>query len=251
MNTNNLEEILKQLDVAEQTASIDPNEPQYARTRSGIENSVKQAKEKVQKLKEDYAKTVQQNGVAIFLNGPSDKVQAFAKLVNDLGEAVVVDAEELYAQRFLPVIEQSIGKSREWTSTQSAIMHRLLGEVGKELKVFLSRALRLPNTAALPTKQDTLNFIRNVMREELGDDYNAEYLKKSLAREGLKIRYMGVVAPVIVVNATPEETIGLGQMFGRGKATVTITDEDNVTEEFIKATFKHVQKQIKQNKNKQ
>jgi len=243
-----LETILKNLDDAERMAAIDPNEPQYTKTRAGIETAIKGAKDRVQKLKGDYATTVQANGVAIFLHGPEGKVQEFTTLVRDLGEAVVIDAAELYTQRFLPVLEGSLGPKREWNSTQAAIMHRLLAEVGKELKVFMTRAMRLPATMTLPEKSDTLNFIRNTIREELGDDFNAQYLRNAVAREGLKIRYMGAVAPVIVVNATPEEAIGLGQLFGRGKATVTITDEDTVNEEFIKATFKSVQKQIKNKK---
>lgn len=244
----NLEEILKNIDEAERLAAIDPNEPQYSRTRAGIEQKIKGAKERVVKLKAEYATTVQQNGVAIFLQGPQDKVDQFTKLVNDQAEAVVVDAEELYTQRFLPVLEGSLGMSRTWSPTQTAIMHRLLAEVGKELNVYLTRAMRLPASAVLPTKQDTLNFIRTTMRDEMGDDFNANYLKKSVAREGLKIRYMGAVAPVIVVNASAEETVGLGQLFGRGKAIVTINEDDVVNQEFIKTTFKNVQKQIKINK---
>jgi len=105
--------------------------------------------------------------------------------------------------------------------------------------------MRLPAQQVLNTKEETLNFIREVVRNELGDAFNAEYLKKAIAREGLKIRYMGAVAPVIVVNATPEETVGLGQLFGRGTVTVTISNEDTVNEEFINQTFKNVKKQLK------
>jgi hypothetical protein len=244
-NKMNLETILKNIDDAERLAAIDPNEPQYTRTRAGIEAAIKGAKERLLKLKNEYSATVQQNGVAIFLQGPADKVREFTNLVNEMGEAVTIDAEELYAEHFLPVLEASIGPSRAWNSNQVAIMHRLLAEVSKGLGVYLTRAMRLPADATLATKQDTLNFIRQTIRTELGDEFNSQYLKRALAREGLKIRYMGLVAPVIITNASPEEAVGLGQMFGRGKATVTITDEDKVNKEFIAATFKNVQKQIK------
>lgn len=240
----NLEQIIKNLEDAERTAAIDPNEPQYTRSRSGIETAVKAAKARAAQLKSEYGKALQDNGVAIFLHGPADKVQMFTKLVSEMNEAVVIDAGALY-KRFFDIVEPSIGPTRLWTATQTAIMHRLLGEVSKEVKVFLTRALRLPVNVAVPNKEDTLNFIRDNVRKELGDDFNAQYLKQEVSREGLKIRYMGTVVPVIVINATPEETIGLGQLFGKGKATIHVSDEDNVTEDFIKASFKNVQKQIK------
>jgi len=240
-----LEEILKNIDQTEKLALIDPSEPQYARTRNGIEVAVRQAKERLGKLKEEYAKAVQGNGVAIFLFGSPEKCATFSKLVEDLGEAVVIDASEMYSTKFLPVLEGSIGPTRQWNSNQVSIMHRLLAEVSKDLNVFLTRSLKLPAQAELPNKEATLNFIRDTIRNQLGDDFNVEYLKKVVAREGLKIRYMGSVAPVIVLNSTPEESVGLGQIFGKGKANVTITDEDEVNKEFIEKTFKTVQKQIK------
>lgn len=245
---NTLETILKNLDDAERFALIDPNEPQYTKTRAGIEASIKGAKERAEKLKKEYSVTIQANSVAIFLQGSPDKVSQFATLVQNMGEAVVVDASELYTSKFLPILESSLGKSRQWNSTQVAIMHRLLAEVSKELGIFLTRAMRLPAEQVLTTKEDTLNFIRETVRNELGDNFNAEYLKKAIAREGLKIRYMGAVAPVIVVNAIPEETVGLGQLFGRGTVSVTITDTDIVNEEFINQTFKNVKKQLKSKK---
>lgn len=243
-----LEEILKGIDAAAVMAAIDTTEPQYAKTKTGMDVAVRQAKERLAKLKEDYAKTVLQSGVAIFLFGSAEKCATFSKLVEEMGEAVVVDAGELYTKEFLPIVEGSIGLGREWNSTQTSILHRLLGEVSKGINVHLTRTLRLPSQGAVPTKQDTLDFIRNAIRNELGDGFNTEYLKKIIAREGLKIRYMGSVAPVIVLNSTPEEAVGLGQIFGRGKANVTINDEDEVNKEYIEKTFKNVQKQLKKTK---
>ncbi len=75
-----LEQILKQIDDSTRVASYDPDAPQYARTRSGIEVAVKQAKEELARLRGAYEQAVLAQGVAIFLYGPSDKTKLAAKL---------------------------------------------------------------------------------------------------------------------------------------------------------------------------
>ena len=247
MTERNLENILGDLDATKKMASINPDEPQYARTRAGIQTAVMQAQGKVEALKTEYGATVQKNGVAIFLYGPPDKTQEFAALVSGMGEAVVIDGAELY-KRIADRIEPAIGRDRSINAEHVAMMHRALGEISKEISVWLSRVVSFSTQNVVKDGAATLEYVRNSIRNELGDELNSTYLKSVLAREALKIRYMGYVAPVIILNVTPEESVGLGLLFGKGRSNVEIAADDVINEDYIKKSFKGVQKNIKKNK---
>lgn len=242
-----LEELVTSIEAAEKTALIDADDPQYARTRTGILSAIGAAKARLETLKTQYAEGVLYNGVAIFLYGPRDKTEQFEQSVANLGGAVVIDGSEMYQRIALPV-ERAIGRDRKFGVEQTSIMHRVLGEVSNEVKVWISRALKLPTDVILPDAAATLAFVRNTVRAAVGDDLNATYLKTALAREALKIRYKDPVVPVLITNTTPEEAFGLGLLFGKGRANIELTEADEINEEFIKKTFKNIQKNLKKTK---
>lgn len=242
-----LEQLVTDIEQAEKTALIDADDPQYARTRTGILSAIGAAKARLETLKNKYAEGVLTNGVAIFLYGPADKAEQFTAKVTELGGAVVVDGSEMY-KRIAAVVEPAIGRDRRFGTTQAAIMHRVLGEVSNEVKVWLSRAIKLPAEVILPDAAATLTFVRNAVRGTAGDELNAQYLKVALAREALKIRYKDPVVPVLITNTTSEEAFGLGLLFGKGRANVELNETDEINEEFVKKTFKNIQKNLKNNK---
>lgn len=239
-----LQELVEGIESAEKTASINADEPQYARTRSGILSSIGAAKTRLDALKRDYANSIMTNGVAIFLYGPANKTDEFIQLVQKLNGAVVVDGAELY-KRIASVVEPAIGRDRRFGTTQTAIMHRVIGEISKELNVWVSRAMKLPSDVVLADANATLDFVRTSVRDQMGDDMNLTFLKNAIAREALKIRYKDPVAPVLLSNLTPEESVGIGMVFGRGRANIELTENETIDEEFIKKTFKNIQKNLK------
>lgn len=242
-----LEQILKQIDGAEKTANIDIESPVYARTRSGIEVAVKQAKEELGKLRGQYEAAVLAQGVAIFLYGPSDKTSEFASVIRDLGEAAVIDAAAFYT-KIADIVEPTLGASRTFTAEQAATMHKALNDSAREIGAHLTRPINISRQHVCATFAELVDMVRDIIRENLGDDLNAQALKRSLGQEGLKIRYMGSTSPVIVLNATQDEAVGLGQIFGKGRGKVELSSEDTIDKEFINQAFKNVQKQIKTKK---
>lgn len=242
-----LETLLNKLDHAEKTSKLDPNEPQYAKTRSGIESAVVKAKESVGKLREEYAQAILNNGVAIFLSGPKDKTEQFCQVVTELGEAVVVNAEELYSRLAAP-LGSMIGPSRNFSTEAASHLVRSIVEVAREVGASITRPIRTHVPEVVNTQEEMVSHVRSMIRAEVGDSLAAAYIKKTVGREGLKIRYMGSTSPVIVLNASTEESVGLGQIFGKGKASINLTEEDTIDKEFITKSFKSVSKQLKSQK---
>lgn len=242
-----LEKILNELDQAQSLAATNADEPQYARTRAGIQAAIQNAIFRVEVLKEEYAKTVLKNGIAIFLYGPADKTLEFANAVSGMGEAVAIDSQELY-KRIADIVEPAVGRDRSINSEHVAMMHRLLMEISKEVGVWLSRAIDFPTQVVVKNAGETLEYVRDAVRGQLGDDLNSTYLTKVLAREALKIRYKGPTAPVLVLNATQEESVGLGMLFGKGRANVELSEKDEINEDFINKTFKNIRNNLKKQK---
>lgn len=238
------EELLNKLDQAEKMAVANPDDPKYARTRTGIETAVQQAKRDVVDLRTKYAAAILKNGVAIFLNGPKAKAVQFAQLINELGEAVVVDAEELYNRLARP-IEALLGPSRNFSSECAAALVSTVGDMARELGTSLNRPLKSDRSEAVPSYGALLEHVRNLIRDDLGDSLAGLYLSKIVGREGLKIRYMGNVSPVIILNAIPGERGGISQAFGKGNATIDLADEDEINKEFIGKAFANVQKRLR------
>jgi hypothetical protein len=242
-----LEEILKRLDSAQKMANIDPDDPVYTKTRAGIEVAVRQAKEDLVRLRRDYERKVLETGVAIFLYGPADKAKVFGQLVSEMGEAVVIDASEIYTN-IAKRIEPSLGHGRQLTAEHISMLHAALMEVAREVGVHLTRPAKLTRMEIIPDFESLVAYVRDELRGNFGDEMNAAYLQLALGREGLKIRYMGSTSPVIILNAVPDEAVGLGQAFGKGRANIEIGTDDTIDKEYIVKTFKNVQKQIKNKK---
>lgn len=239
-----LEEILNKLDDAKRTAALNPDAPEYSRTRSGIETAVREAKIEAKKLSKEYETAVLGSGVAIFLFGSPEKTKAFGDLVAEMGEAVVVDASAMY-KRIATSVALTLGPSREFSSTQALAVSTRVQDVANELDLRLNKRLFTTDTPVLPTFEDVVDHVRKIIRAQLGDTLAAEYLKRNLALEAEKIRYMLSVAPVIILNATEDEFNGLGHMFGKGTAAVNVNGDEEINKEYITQTFQTVQKNLK------
>lgn len=240
----NTETVLNKLDHAERMALLDPADPKYSKTRSGIETAVAQAKLEVVGLRIKYAEAVLNSGVAIFLSGPENRTEEFCKLISELGEAVVVDANEVYNYISRP-LEATLSSTRTFTSEVASVLISQVAATARLVGVGLNRPIRADTQKHVATYKDLVNHVRDIVRSELGDVLAAAYLKTVVGREALKIRYMVDVSPVIVLNATAEEVVGLGHAFGKGQATVELKEEDKVDSEFVGKVFANVQKQLK------
>jgi hypothetical protein len=94
----------------------------------------------------------------------------------------------------------------------------------------------------LPTYQDVVDHIRKLIVDGVGNELNALYLEEEVAKRAFEIRYIGVMAPVLLVNAQANEATALAQSFGKGELSVTVNSDDEITKEFLAKTLKRIRK---------
>lgn len=245
---NELSTILNQLEKAKNTASIDPDAPEYAKTRAGISVAIQNAKDSLPGLLKQYESALLKHGVAIFLFGSKEKTAEFARLVVDMGEAVAVDAGEMY-RRLAEALERSLGASREVGTTQLSVLQTRLADIGREVGwIVRPNVSKQPTFGVLTDLESIMNWVRYVSELQVGESLAVEYIRRKFVTEAEKIRYMLNVAPVIFVNATPEEANKLGPMFGKGSANIDIPEDAVVDQEYVNSTFHRVSKTIKNRK---
>jgi hypothetical protein len=95
----------------------------------------------------------------------------------------------------------------------------------------------------VPTFQDTINHIRSIIRDAEGDDLNTVYVKELVAKRAFAIRYTGLLAPVLMVNALADEHNALARIFGKGgDVKVAVKSDDEINEEYLAKTLKRIRK---------
>lgn len=242
-----LEELSKNIIATEKVANMDVEEIPPP-TRGAWGTKITEAKARLAELTGQYRGLLLRNGVAIFLNGDPDKAQQFAALVRSEGEGLVADANALYT-RLAKDVEPTLAEAtvRQWGTTQTHRLHLALQEVMHELKL---TAIDMParDQPMVPTFNDVVDNIRRLIRNSNGDEMNRLYVEEQAAKDALAIRYMGSLAPTLILNASDDEKNVLGSGFAKGMATVTVSSEDNIDKEFLIKTFKQVNKSIRKSK---
>jgi hypothetical protein len=241
-----LEELIKKIDRVSNDAHRNL-EDIHPGVRGGWMARIADAKDELKKLRQEYKNTLLSNGVAIFLAGDSVKAGEFAKLIHESGEGLVADAEALY-RRLAAAVEPTFGETHQWGVGQTHKLHVALQEIMSEVGLV---EIPMPNVTKNPilrTREAIVAHIREIMRESCGDALNSLYMAEQALKAALEIRYMGVLAPVAIMNAKDDEVAGLAITFAKGYATVTLTEEDKINKEFLTKSFTEVNKKIRKKK---
>lgn len=246
---SNLEELMKKIERVSADANKDLNEL-HASVRGGWAARIGEAKEELKKLRGEYKAALLANGVAIFLVGDSAKTVEFGKLIHDSGEGLVVDASALY-KRLAAAVEPTFDDSmrqRQWGIAQTHRLHIALQEVMSEIGLVEIPMPDVTKNPVLKTPEAVVDHVRDIVRMSCGDAFNSFYMGEQAVKAGLKIRYMGVLAPIAILNAKDEEVAGLAISFAKGSALVPINEDDKINKEFLTRAFTEVNKKIRKKK---
>lgn len=243
-----LEELIKKMDSVSKDATRNL-EDIHPGVRGGWTARIAEAKEEMKKLRAEYKKALLGNGVAIFLSGDSVKAGEFAKLIHDSGEGLVADAEALY-KRLASVVEPTFGETRQWGVGQTHKLHMALQEVMSEIGLVEIPMPDVTKNPILRTTDEIVAHIRQIVRASCGDAFNSLYMGEQALKDALQIRYMGVLAPVAVLNWKDDEAAGLAMSFAKGSATVNLTEDDTINKEFLTKAFTEVNKKIRKQQKK-
>lgn len=232
------EEILRVRPIAEQ----DVNELNPA-IRGAWSVKINEAKTELQGLLNQYKQTLLNNGIAIFLKGDAETCWHLAKLAFAAGESLYADAGALYG-RLADAVEPTFSEKRVWSTAQ---YHRLLWALREEMESIGLPELEPPKQeeVVVSNRDACVEYVRRIVRAACGDSLNRQLIEKRVLDDALKIRYIGLTNPVMIMNATDEEMTGLGASFAKGRATAEVKSTDEINKDYLTKLFKETAKKIR------
>jgi hypothetical protein len=236
MSDRNVEQLLNEIARYEQTIGIELDAVHHS-VRPGYEMAIREAKDNLPSVRDSYRTRVFAQAVGFFLSGDHNKVATFVELAVKLGNVFVADAMAIYESMALK-IEPSMGYSREFSVFQIAELTRLIRNVGESVGLKPSQ-IQPPNpkdARVLPTHQDVVFYIRDLVTEAMGESLNALLITQKLVNEAIARKFNSSVLAAVITNARPEAQAGLGQIFGT-KAEVSIGPDDEVDDAYVLRAF--------------
>lgn len=230
----NLTEILSDIEAASEIANRDLFDIS-PRLHAGHQMAVREAKERVGTLTNEYAQALLSNTAGLFTAGDPVKCAEFAKLAAEECGTLTVDVGEMYLE-IARAIEPTLGQRREFSFTQLEIVMRSLFDVANRLKLKGSMAVpRLPESLVVETLADVAECVKKLVTEANGHALMVEYSKNAMVERGLAAKFDGKVTRVVILNVGEAEANALKDSF-RSRRIVTITPETVVDASFAIAT---------------
>lgn len=230
----NLKNLLHEIDEnrkwAEQDISALP-----VRTRPALETAVKEAQIRLKDLVDQYQKSVTQNAVGVMVVGPKEQAKQFAELAEETGGTFTLDGNLLY-YTLATVVDSTLGHTRVFEPANMARLTSAIRDAAVDLGITTMNAPKY-REKLLPTLDDTVALVRDLVREAAGDSMNVLFLRKQLAQGALEQRYTGAVTPVVIVNVTEDEMGGLKPLLPKGSTVASLSSETAVTKEKVIETF--------------
>lgn len=235
MSKKVLQELLNGIDELAPLANL-PTESWDIRTRSSVEATKKESKEKMMALQTQYLQNTLQNARVVFV--PTN--------VSELGQAqeyaqsqggVCVDAAVLYTV-LAENVERSMGPSREYGTLQQINLVTALVDACAPVGVGSFPGLPpLGEIKVLPTFDDVRTYVKSLVRSVVGDDLNRLHLEKAIQVKSLMSK-IATDEPLVVVWGAEvgDEVSSLSQLLGFSGARSTVLEEMPKTTEKKKKT---------------
>jgi hypothetical protein len=242
---NKLEQLMEQYAEVEQIANQDLS-AWPVKTLPGAQMRQRECRTQMEALGAKYKDALLGSAVAIFLDGDQQQTQQFAKVAEGSGGTLTISAETMY-EDLAKDIEPTLGDRRQFGTSQLGMLVSALTRVGKDLDFRNIPVPQIFDVTVCREHQDLIALVRNLVRQAIGDDLNAAYIKRAVGEEAIRIRYTRSVAPVVITNATADERTGLKNVFN-GSFTIPVTQE-NTSEDAVLQSLTNIAKTLKSKKN--
>jgi hypothetical protein len=227
------ETVLLDIDNNQKIADTDLDSISH-RNLPGFQVAVRQAKDFLAQLKDEYRDVILPRLVGVFINGDNGKINELSKLVFEEG-GVVIDSQKLYvniADRILP----TIGGSRVFQAQQTALLVEYIRQIGLELDIPSMNTVKYKEVVILDKKDVTLH-IKSLVREAVGDELIVKLLKKEIVDNCIKAGVCSKYIPVLVTGASVDEVNGIGVLFKHSSQEKVFKDEE-ISKEYAIRLFK-------------
>lgn len=241
-----VKKLLTELEDAEKIANTDLADV-HPNVHAAWGARISQAKADVERLSAMYRRAAMEGGLAMFVSGDAAKCAEFAAIAAEEYETVVVDAAELYRRMAMSIEPLLAAGGRQMMPQHVALVIDRLRDVAEEYDMEIH-----PQVESLPIVADvdaTTDYIRDLVRKCAGDSLNIASLSRQVAKGARDSRYMGGTLPVVVVGATEAEVPGIGSVFGRVGATLTLREDSKVDKNTVLQHFNAVKNKLKREKN--
>jgi hypothetical protein len=245
---NDLKTIVQDLAANMKRAATDLEAIPY-QTRPSITNMVREAQEKVEKLKTEYFRRVRSNTLGIFLFGDSERVEAFTKIAVEEAGVTTLNGAELY-ERLADKIEPSLNGQREFAATQVQGLAEGLRDLAKTLDIKFLATPRLSDIELVPTREDLVRYIRKLVQSAVSDDLLRIYIDKKINGAAVDSLFSGNAFPVAITGLDPEEVSALAPLFTNSSTVEVGTSEDGeVNKEYVLKQLTTFKKKVKTKNN--
>lgn len=215
--TSKLETILKEIEQNERMASTELDTvPVYS--RPGVEGAKRQAEENLKELKKEYAKTLKELSICIFLEG--DAQDKFASVAEAELDCFSADVDGLYKKvtaKSWPMVDQM---GRFSVSNIQELIEVLRDEV-RDCGVHSMPMIDVPADAVFQSEAEMCSMVKGAIRRVVSDELNLHFIESKFTKEALAAGYNTDVCCLLVKNATKEEQVGLSKLCA-GTAVLTV-----------------------------
>lgn len=231
-----LRDILKDYSQAEKFSKQNP-EAFPLPARGGIEMRVRQAKDKIPKLRLEYLSAVLKSSFGFFLEGADEaKKDAFSKIAVENG-AVTVDADAVF-KALADATERTMGPSKEFSVTQVSLMDHALNELVEATGYdgTLNRTT-LSELRVVKDRDRLLRYLRELVARSNGSTPVTVQAQSDIVKQAISKEFTGKRLVVVVRNAAPTTRAPLSGIFTRN-TTVDVDSLPEVTEEVAATIFR-------------
>lgn len=210
----------------------------------GLTIAINQAKTKLLELESTFAGQLVKKQAAIALDGTPENVEEFLRLAKEVAPTpfLTLDVSQMYrdlARDCLP----GVRFGSMFSITNFARLLLLVGTVTDKFDLERTRGLDFVDGVVIKSTEDLVNYVRNAVRKDQGDNLNRVYLQNVLVHKALSASLDMPVVPVLVTGSIDNEE--LTALFGKRFIKTTVTPEataDSVTKAFtqLKAKLKKV-----------
>jgi hypothetical protein len=236
--TNNIEQLVKNLNDAEELSTRDLSEvePKYL---MGIQTAKRMAQQEVVAYTKTFKDLASASVFKVLLTGNKKVVARFVNACKDEG-LFIIDGEALY-RRLASEVEKTLGASREFTSNQLAYLIKSVTEIGREEDLSDVAIPRVnPSVYGRPLEgfDDLVEVVRDAVRGSDNDDLNALLVERTALNAITKARWYASAIPVAITSLSRDEAKNIGEKAFKGRPSVKVDITSVVAEsdeDFVKA----------------
>lgn len=208
---------------------------------AGFAAAKRNAQDTVEKLKQEYRDLLLVNAAVVFLvtekNDPEyfDKVTKFVDISTKEGVNVIIDGSDLY-NRMASKLDHAVSMDprRQYMVDHAVGFAESLREEARKVDI-RTGSVGYSERLVLNNFEETLDFVKNTVRNLYGDIINALFIRKSLVDQALEAKHSTKMLPVVVYGLTTNEVENMKPSFN---VNLTINlDDVKVDKKFALTQF--------------